>query len=93
VRFATFSFNGQQHVGQVSPDGLQVTPLALSAEQAQRGVLALVDLQAAGMVLPAAAGQSLPVAQVRLLAPAPLPIRNLGRRFATRRRRLGRSGP
>ena len=94
MRFATFSFNGLQHVGQVSPDGQQVTPLAVSAEQAQRGVLALVDLQAAGMALPAAAGQSLPVAQVRLLAPAPLPIRNIwcvGRNYHAHAKELASS--
>lgn len=77
MRYATFTLDGRQQVGEVSADGQRVTPLALSPAQAARGVLALVDLQAAGQPLPGLAGEAVPVARVRLLAPVPVPRRNV----------------
>ena len=77
MRIATFIHQGQRHVGRVSTDGLQVTPLALSAEAAQRGALALVDAAVAGQPLPADAGAPIALSDVRLEAPIPLPRRNV----------------
>jgi 2-keto-4-pentenoate hydratase/2-oxohepta-3-ene-1,7-dioic acid hydratase in catechol pathway len=94
VRFATYSHQGQHYVGQVSADGQTVTPLRLSSEQARRGVLALLDLQAAGQALPAPAAQSVALAQVRLLAPVPHPVRNIwcvGRNYQAHAKELAGS--
>lgn len=77
LRIATFAHNGKRQVGQVSTDGLQVTPFALSESQAQRGAQAIIEALVAGQPLPALAGASLAVASVRLESPLPLPRRNV----------------
>ena len=77
MRLATFVHQGQRRVGIVSSDGQTVTPLALDATAAQRGVLPLIEAAAQGQPLPAAAGAALPLADVTLEAPLPLPRRNL----------------
>lgn len=77
MRYATYLQNGDPRVGEVSADGQTVTALPLSADQAARGVLALVELQAAGQALPRATGDAVALSQVRLLAPAPRPRRNI----------------
>jgi len=77
MRLATFQYQGRAHVGRVSPDGRQVTPLALLPEQAARGVLPLIEATAAGQPLPGDAGPALPMDAVQLLAPLPRPRRNL----------------
>jgi 2-keto-4-pentenoate hydratase/2-oxohepta-3-ene-1,7-dioic acid hydratase in catechol pathway len=70
-------WGGQRHVGLVSKDGSEVKPLALTREQADQGVLSIVELLAAGGSLPDAVGTSLPISAVQLDAPIPLPRRNL----------------
>ena len=77
MRLATFVHQGQRRVGIVSSDGQTVAPLALDATAAQRGVLPLIEAAAQGQPLPAAAGAALPLADVTLEAPLPLPRRNL----------------
>ncbi|MCU0931510.1 MAG: fumarylacetoacetate hydrolase family protein [Serpentinimonas sp.] len=77
MRLATFNYQGMRHVGIVSADGTSVTPLALSATDAQRGVLPLVEAAAAGQSLPPTLGEALPLASVQLEAPIPLPRRNI----------------
>jgi 2-keto-4-pentenoate hydratase/2-oxohepta-3-ene-1,7-dioic acid hydratase in catechol pathway len=77
MRIATFLHDGRRHVGLVSPDGLTLTPLALPADQAERGALPLIEAVSAGQPLPPAAGAALPLAGVRLVAPLPRPRRNL----------------
>ena len=77
MRIATFSYQGRRQVGIVSPDGQQVTPLALAAEQASQGALFLVEAAARGESLPAASGPALPLSSVQLEAPLPRPRRNL----------------
>jgi 2-keto-4-pentenoate hydratase/2-oxohepta-3-ene-1,7-dioic acid hydratase in catechol pathway len=61
----------------VSADGTSVTPLALSADEAQRGALSLIERAAAGLPLPAAAGAPVAVSDVTLEAPIPRPRRNV----------------
>jgi 2-keto-4-pentenoate hydratase/2-oxohepta-3-ene-1,7-dioic acid hydratase in catechol pathway len=51
--------------------------LDLPADVARRGVLPLVEMQAAGQPLPAARGVAVPLASVQLEAPLPVPRRNL----------------
>lgn len=77
LRIATFVFNERRQVGQVSDDGLQLTPFDISAEQAHRGAQALIEAMVAGQSLPGLAMTSVAVASVRLEAPLPQPRRNL----------------
>ena len=50
--------------------------LALSPQQAQQGLLALIDLQAQGKPMPQTAGE-VKADQVQLVAPIPRPRRNI----------------
>ncbi len=77
MRLATFIYQGQRQVGLVSADGQSVTPLALNAADAQRGVLPLIEAAAAGQPLPTGNGAAIQLANVQLEAPLPLPRRNL----------------
>jgi 2-keto-4-pentenoate hydratase/2-oxohepta-3-ene-1,7-dioic acid hydratase in catechol pathway len=91
MRLATFTHAGERQVGLVSADASQITPLALDAAQAQRGALALIEASVAGRPLPGPGGAPLPIAAVRLLAPLPLPRRNLfcvGRNYHAHAREL-----
>lgn len=77
MRLATFVHQGQRQVGLVSADGQTVTPFDLPRADALRGVLPLIEAAAAGQPMPAATGAALPLADVKLDAPLPLPRRNL----------------
>ncbi len=84
MRFATYRLlhtdaatDNRRHVGQVSADGQSITPLNVSAAQAERGVQCLIEASVAGQPLPAASGPALPLSAVKLEAPLPLPRRNL----------------
>jgi 2-keto-4-pentenoate hydratase/2-oxohepta-3-ene-1,7-dioic acid hydratase in catechol pathway len=74
MRIASWSWGGRPHVGTVSPDGREVTPLA--APRPERGAFELVRALAHGDPLPPAAGARLPVEAITLLAPL-RPRRNL----------------
>ncbi len=94
MRYATFIHDGSQKVGAVSADGLSVTPLALSAAEAELGVLALVNRQMRGEALPAPVGAAIAVAQIRLMAPVPRPRRNIfcvGRNYQAHAKELAGS--
>ena len=94
MRIASFVLNGQRQVGLVADDGKTVTPLALTAEQAHRGAQVLIDMKLAGQTAPAAAAQPLPVSDVQLEAPLPLPRRNLwcvGRNYHAHAKELSAS--
>lgn len=75
MRIAAWSWGGREHVGTVSADGREVTPL--SVPDASRGALPLIQSMAQGHVLPPAAGPRLPLAAVSLTAPLPRPLRSL----------------
>lgn len=75
MRIATFQFNGKRHVGAVDAQGQTVTPFALDADVALRGALSLIE-QGNAASLPLA-GAALPLSQVTLEAPIPLPRRNI----------------
>jgi 2-keto-4-pentenoate hydratase/2-oxohepta-3-ene-1,7-dioic acid hydratase in catechol pathway len=94
LRIATYFWGGQRHVGVVSPDGRHVTPLPIPHQQAQRGVLAVIEMLAEGKALPKPAGAALPVSAVQLDAPIPLPRRNLwcvGRNYHAHAKELSAS--
>jgi 2-keto-4-pentenoate hydratase/2-oxohepta-3-ene-1,7-dioic acid hydratase in catechol pathway len=75
VRIASWSWGGRSHVGLISPDGNEATPLTVA--DAERGALQIVRALADGQALPAAAGPRLPVSAITLRAPLPRPRRNL----------------
>jgi 2-keto-4-pentenoate hydratase/2-oxohepta-3-ene-1,7-dioic acid hydratase in catechol pathway len=77
MRLATFQYQGATGVGLVAADLTHLQPLAVGADDARRGVLGLIEAAAAGGSLPAPHGETVPLDRVRLLAPLPLPRRNL----------------
>jgi 2-keto-4-pentenoate hydratase/2-oxohepta-3-ene-1,7-dioic acid hydratase in catechol pathway len=94
MRLATFIHQGQQQVGQVAADGRSVTVFDLPPQQAGRGMLALIEQSAAGAKLPATKGVALPLETVQLIAPIPVPRRNLwcvGRNYHAHARELSAS--
>jgi 2-keto-4-pentenoate hydratase/2-oxohepta-3-ene-1,7-dioic acid hydratase in catechol pathway len=94
LRIATFVHNGKRQVGLVSADGQQVTPWALSPEQAHRGAQPLIEAAVEGRALPALSGDVLPLASVRLETPLPVPRRNVwcvGRNYHAHAKELSAS--
>ena len=77
MRIATYLVDGHRHVGLVSNDGITISPLALTAEQAQKGALGIIETLAEGGELPATQGTAVEIKQVQLDAPIPEPRRNL----------------
>lgn len=77
MRIATYLADGTRHVGLVSGEGLTIMPLALTSEQADAGVLSIIETMAEGGALPASIGPDIKVADVALDAPLPKPRRNL----------------
>ena len=75
MRIATYEYEGQRLVGQVSANGSQVTAFALDASRARLGALSLIE-SGDWKSLPLH-GQAVPVSQVKLLAPIPQPRRNV----------------
>lgn len=77
MRIATWWWGGRRHVGRVSGDGRNVTPLAVPERARDAGALALIEILAVGGPLPPPAGASLPLSAVKLDAPIPRPRRNI----------------
>ena len=75
MRMASWQWGGRDGVGTVSPDGREVTPLAVA--DASRGVLPLIQALARGEALPPPSGPRLPVEVIGLRAPLPRPLRSL----------------
>lgn len=94
MRIATYRHHGVRAVGRVSDDGRSVTPFAVPPDRAARGALALVEAFAAGAPAPDLAGTPVPLAEVRLEAPLPVPRRNLfcvGRNYRAHAKELSGS--
>ena len=77
MRFATFIHQGARQVGQVAADGRTVTALDLAPQDAARGMLSLIEQLAKGRKLPPPTGSALALESVQLVAPIPVPRRNL----------------
>jgi len=77
MQIATYQLDGRRFVGLVSNDREQVTPFELPENVAAEGALAIIKLLADGGPLPATTGQAVPLASVQLLAPIPVPRRNV----------------
>ena len=75
MRLASWNWGGRDHVGIISPDGQEATPLAVP--DATRGVLPLVQMLARGEALPSPSSARLPVEVITLRAPLPHPLRSL----------------
>ncbi len=94
MRIASYVQDGQQRVGRVCTDGLQVTAFELPDRQARRGALPLIEALSRGESLPGLASRAVAVASVRLQAPLPLPRRNLwcvGRNYHAHAKELSAS--
>jgi 2-keto-4-pentenoate hydratase/2-oxohepta-3-ene-1,7-dioic acid hydratase in catechol pathway len=75
MRIASYRWGDRQHVGLVSADGRELTPLAVA--DASRGALPVIEALARGESMPAPSGARLPVQAVTLQAPLPRPLRGL----------------
>jgi 2-keto-4-pentenoate hydratase/2-oxohepta-3-ene-1,7-dioic acid hydratase in catechol pathway len=94
MKLATYILDGRREVGLVSNDATQLTPLALTPEQAARGVLSVIEMMAAGAALPPLRSAPISVAGVVFDAPIPLPRRNLfcvGRNYPAHAQELSAS--
>jgi 2-keto-4-pentenoate hydratase/2-oxohepta-3-ene-1,7-dioic acid hydratase in catechol pathway len=91
MKLASFQWGGKRHVGIVSADGSELTPLACDAS---RGLLALIEQLSSGAAMPQASGTRLPLAAVQLDAPLPRQRRNLfcvGRNYRSHAKELAAS--
>ncbi len=75
MRFASWSWGGRDHVGTISQDGREATPLAV--RDPSLGTLPLIQAMARDEMLPQASGARLPVDVVTLRSPLPRPLRSL----------------
>ena len=73
MRIATIEYQGRPRLARLAADGITVEQLDIDGS---RGALALIEATIAGQPMPAVKG-TLPLADVRLLAPLPAPRRNL----------------
>ena len=94
MRIATYSYQGQRHVGQISADGQHVTAFDLPEAQARLGAQSLIEAQVAGRPLPALTGAPVALSAVQLQAPLPVPRRNVwcvGRNYHAHAKELATS--
>jgi len=75
MRIASWTWGGRDHVGTLSANGREATPLAVA--DASRGALGVIQALARGEALPPASGTRLPVDAITLRAPLPMPLRSL----------------
>jgi len=95
LRIATYRRAGSsREVGLVADDGQSITPLKLDTRDAERGAMTIVESMAKGGKLPPASGAPIPIGEVTLEAPLPLPRRNLfcvGRNYHAHAKELSAS--
>lgn len=77
LKIAAFWWAGRRHVGRLSADERDVTPLALGDRAHAVRALALVEAMAEGAPVPKPSGAALPLSAVKLDAPIPAPRRNI----------------
>ena len=75
MRIASWSWGGRHHVGTISADGREATPLAVA--DPSRGALPLIEALARGEPMPQPSGARLAVEAITLRAPLPRPLRSL----------------
>ena len=91
MKLASVKHAGERRVGIVSADGLSISPVALTAEEAAKGVAALIgkDLGALDLLSP------IPLSEVEIEAPVPRPDRNIfcvGKNYHAHALEFSRSG-
>ncbi len=91
MRVASMRLAGERRVGVVDRDGQSIAPFALSMDEAEQGVAALIgkDLGALELLTP------VPISEVVLEAPFPRPFRNIfcvGKNYHAHAREFSRSG-
>jgi 2-keto-4-pentenoate hydratase/2-oxohepta-3-ene-1,7-dioic acid hydratase in catechol pathway len=94
MKIAAYTYQNQNLVGLVSLDGSTVEAYAFAPEQAERGLLAVIDCQQAGKPLPARLA-TVAMSAVTLRAPVPHPRRNIfcvGKNYFEHAMEFGTSG-
>jgi len=94
LKIAVYRWGGRRHVGIVSSDATEVTPVAVDSGADSAGALPLIESIAGGGARPKPAGARLPLAAVTLEAPLPRPRRNLfcvGRNYRAHAKELAGS--
>jgi 2-keto-4-pentenoate hydratase/2-oxohepta-3-ene-1,7-dioic acid hydratase in catechol pathway len=98
LRIATYRRKSRpgtpREVGLVSDDGMSLRPLDLAGGDAQRGALTLIEAHARGAAPAEAYGEPVPLTELVLEAPLPLPRRNLfcvGRNYHSHAKELSAS--
>ncbi|MER9765410.1 fumarylacetoacetate hydrolase family protein [Mesorhizobium sp. M0189] len=92
MKVATFSIAGERRVGVVDVDNQSVAPFDIPVDQALSGVLALLRRNGPGMPRTLS---PVPLAQVEIEAPIPLPARNIfcvGKNYYEHAHEFARSG-
>ncbi len=92
MKVATVSVAGERRVGQITADGTSIAPFDLSVSEARDGVLALIRRN--GVALPSTLSP-IPLAQVAIEAPIPVPRRNIfcvGKNYYEHAHEFARSG-
>lgn len=93
MRIATFRYQDRRHLGLVADDTATVAPFHLDEAATLRGALSLIEDRAGGAPWPATAAP-VPIDQVSIEAPLPLPRRNIfcvGRNYHAHARELSAS--
>lgn len=91
MRVASIRHAGERRVGVVSADGQSISPVALSSEEAARGVAALIGKKISELDILS----PLPLASVEIEAPFPRPDRNIfciGKNYRAHALEFSRSG-
>ena len=94
MRIATFVHQGQTQVGLVNSEMTHVSVLQIPENQRELGALPLIERLVTGQALPAT-GDSLPLADVHLVAPIPKPRRNIfcvGKNYHAHAKEFANSG-
>src|SRR5438128_7094571 len=76
MKLAAYRIGKWRYVGIVDGEGASIQPLDVSALDAARGILCIIDRMAAGRKLPPR-GQKIPISKARLDAPISRPARNI----------------
>ncbi|MDM0076462.1 fumarylacetoacetate hydrolase family protein [Variovorax sp. J2P1-59] len=94
MRIATYQYQGRRQVGLVSEDGATVRTLQFDAPRSRRGALSLIEERATGATQLPPTGEPVPLGEVRLEAPLPMPRRNIfcvGRNYHAHAKELSAS--
>jgi 2-keto-4-pentenoate hydratase/2-oxohepta-3-ene-1,7-dioic acid hydratase in catechol pathway len=92
MKVATVSVAGERRVGRITKDGTSIAPFDLTLSEAQDGILALIRRN--GMGMPPTLSP-IPLSQVMIEAPIPLPRRNIfcvGKNYHEHAHEFARSG-